>query len=145
MIHAGRKLHSSLWFMENATVIHQRMEMEAELGDGSQNTHHLMQWNQWPLWSESESWNRWMVERTLLTKGRKTQCCSLMRHSQVSLCSLLYLSSERRRNKKIVFIINLYCRCNVGSNHIFIIQFYETERAHIFLMVKQYPKYCIGR
>lgn len=41
------------------------------MGDGCWNTHHLMLWNQWPLWSESESWNRWIGKRMLLTKERQ--------------------------------------------------------------------------
>lgn len=45
------------WKMPHSYI---RGQMEVEQADGRQNTHHLMQWNQWPLWSESESWNRWM-------------------------------------------------------------------------------------
>lgn len=135
----GKKLHSCLWFIEIATVIHQRMEMEGELGDSSQSTHHLMQWNQWPLWSESESWNRWMVERTLLRVGRKIQCCSLMRHSQGLACPMLFLSPKRRCYKKIV--IFLYCLCIIGS--VFNIPFYETESTY-FLTVKQYQSNALA-
>lgn len=64
------------WGEENSSVhgkCHSRTseESEAGVGDGSQNTHHLMRWNQWPLWSGSESWKRWVMERILLNKRRR--------------------------------------------------------------------------
>ena len=114
--------------------------MQEKLDADSENTHHLKRWNQWPLWSESESWKRWMVDRNLLTKGRTSQCSNLMRLSQVSPLSTVPVISEemwQKNTTKTELIINLHSQSNVRVNLIFIIYFSEREGTHtICLTVK---------
>lgn len=122
------------WGRENSSVhgkCHSRTseESEAGAGDGSQNTHHLMRWNQWPLWSGSESWKRWVMERILLNKRQQNMPPNEAPHYPPSPppTSFTVLSAAQKCLSCTFTVSAIW-----GVIRFLSLRFYETGRTDIF-------------